>query len=280
MLAGVLALVYLVVPAGPGAESLRVIAPAIGVAAILFGVATYQPERTLPWATLAIALGLLAASTAVASTLYFSAARTFPSVADPFRLVAAGLFVATAMVLGHDTGCRETRDEQPRRTPTARHRRLQARPGDRGAHRARLAHFRRRYDRHARIGQGDHGCAGDGGRHRWREVRTKPGDRVSQGDVIATLEAEGAPALPPKERVEEEAAPSPGAGPAGTGSPSGVYKSIEVRIPDIGDYKDVPVIEVHVQAGAAIAVDEPLLTLESDKATMEVPAARAAPSAR
>ena len=107
VLAGVLALVYLVVPAGPGAESLRVIAPAIGVAAILFGVATYQPERTLPWATLAIALGLLAASTAVASTLYFSARETFPSVADPFRLVAAGLFVATAMVLGHDTAVKD-----------------------------------------------------------------------------------------------------------------------------------------------------------------------------
>ena len=45
-------------------------------------------------------------------------------------------------------------------------------------------------------------------------------------------------------------------------------------VPDIGDYKDVPVIEVHVQAGATIKVDEPLLTLESDKATMEVPAAQ------
>jgi dihydrolipoamide dehydrogenase len=52
-----------------------------------------------------------------------------------------------------------------------------------------------------------------------------------------------------------------------------VYEAIEVRIPDIGDYTNVPIIEVHVQPGATIKVDDPLITLESDKATMEVPAA-------
>src|SRR5919107_1664888 len=107
-----------------------------------------------------------------------------------------------------------------------------------------------------------------------REVRVKTGDRVSQGDLIITLDAEGAPAIPPKERITEGAAPSPGPGQAGYGSPSGVYETIEVRIPDIGDYKNVPIIEVHVQPGATIKVDDPLITLESDKATMEVPAAQ------
>src|SRR5215207_1896670 len=107
-----------------------------------------------------------------------------------------------------------------------------------------------------------------------REVRVKTGDRISQGDLILTLEAEGAPAIPPKERIKEEAAPSPGPGQAGYGSPSGVYEAIEVRIPDIGDYTNVPIIEVHVQPGATIKVDDPLITLESDKATMEVPAAQ------
>ena len=53
-----------------------------------------------------------------------------------------------------------------------------------------------------------------------------------------------------------------------------MYEAIEVRIPDIGDYKNVPIIEVHVQPGATIKVDDPLITLESDKATMEVPAAQ------
>ena len=49
----------------------------------------------------------------------------------------------------------------------------------------------------------------------------------------------------------------------------------EIRVPDIGDFKDIPIIEVHVQPGSQIAVDDPLITLESDKATMEVPASQA-----
>ncbi len=48
--------------------------------------------------------------------------------------------------------------------------------------------------------------------------------------------------------------------------------AIEVKVPDIGDYKDVPIIEVHVKAGDAVRRDDPLITLESDKAAMEVPA--------
>ena len=46
----------------------------------------------------------------------------------------------------------------------------------------------------------------------------------------------------------------------------------EVKIPDIGDFKDVPIIEVHVKEGDAVNADDPLVSLESDKATMEVPA--------
>jgi dihydrolipoamide dehydrogenase len=46
----------------------------------------------------------------------------------------------------------------------------------------------------------------------------------------------------------------------------------EVRVPDIGDFSDVPIIEIHVGAGDAVAVDDPIITLESDKATMDVPA--------
>jgi pyruvate dehydrogenase E2 component (dihydrolipoamide acetyltransferase) len=49
----------------------------------------------------------------------------------------------------------------------------------------------------------------------------------------------------------------------------------EIKVPDIGDFKDIPVIEVHVQAGATVNVDDPLVTLESDKATMDVPATQA-----
>jgi dihydrolipoamide dehydrogenase len=46
----------------------------------------------------------------------------------------------------------------------------------------------------------------------------------------------------------------------------------EVRVPDIGDFTDVPVIEIHVSAGVTVAAEDPLVTLESDKATMDVPA--------
>jgi pyruvate dehydrogenase E2 component (dihydrolipoyllysine-residue acetyltransferase) len=45
----------------------------------------------------------------------------------------------------------------------------------------------------------------------------------------------------------------------------------EVKVPDIGDFNDVPVIEVHVKPGDAVNADDPLVTLESDKATMDVP---------
>jgi pyruvate dehydrogenase E2 component (dihydrolipoamide acetyltransferase) len=47
--------------------------------------------------------------------------------------------------------------------------------------------------------------------------------------------------------------------------------TIEVKVPAIGDYKDVPVIDVLVKPGEQVAADAPLVTLESDKATMDVP---------
>ena len=103
------------------------------------------------------------------------------------------------------------------------------------------------------------------------ELRVAVGDSVSQGSVLMVLEAEGAPGLPPKERVHESGHPEPGEK-TGYGSASGVYDKIEVAVPDIGDFDDVPVIEVHVTAGDTVEVDDPLITLESDKATMDVPA--------
>ena len=45
----------------------------------------------------------------------------------------------------------------------------------------------------------------------------------------------------------------------------------EIRVPDIGEFTDVPVIEIHVSPGDTVAVEDPLLTLESDKATLDVP---------
>ncbi len=47
---------------------------------------------------------------------------------------------------------------------------------------------------------------------------------------------------------------------------------MDIRIPDIGNFADVPVIEVHVAPGDVVAAGDPLITLESDKATMDIPA--------
>ena len=69
------------------------------------------------------------------------------------------------------------------------------------------------------------------------ELQVKVGDRVSEGSVMLTLEAEGAAGTPPKEKVK--GAGPPRAEPAGYGSPAGSYETIEVRVPDIGDFKDV-----------------------------------------
>ena len=107
------------------------------------------------------------------------------------------------------------------------------------------------------------------------EVAVRVGDRVSAGDLILRLDAasaSGGPvAAPVRERVTEDAAPAP-AEPPGYGSPSGIYEVIEVMVPDIGHFIDVPVIEVHVAAGDVVAPEDPLITLESDKATLDIPA--------
>ena len=47
---------------------------------------------------------------------------------------------------------------------------------------------------------------------------------------------------------------------------------LDVTVPDIGDFEDVPVIEIHVAVGDEVAPEDPLVTLESDKATMDIPA--------
>jgi pyruvate/2-oxoglutarate dehydrogenase complex dihydrolipoamide acyltransferase (E2) component len=119
------------------------------------------------------------------------------------------------------------------------------------------------------------------------EVAIRVGDRVSAGDLIFRLDAEqaadgpaaapaagpaAAPAAAPvRERVTEDAALAP-AEPPGYGTPSGIDEVVEVIVPDIGHFIDVLVIEVHVAAGDLVAREDPLITLESDKATLDIPA--------
>ena len=106
-----------------------------------------------------------------------------------------------------------------------------------------------------------------------KEIRIKVGDKVSEGALILIAEAEAAPAgVGPRQTVKGEGhATGEGAPVADYGAASGVYTAIEVRVPDTGDFKDVPVIEVAVKSGDQVKPEDPLITLESDKASMEVP---------
>jgi pyruvate dehydrogenase E2 component (dihydrolipoamide acetyltransferase) len=95
-----------------------------------------------------------------------------------------------------------------------------------------------------------------------KSLAVKIGDKVSQGTPILTLELDGAGPFAEPVKPAVSAPPSP------TSAPAGVA---EVRVPDIGDFRDVPIIEVMVKAGDTIKPEQPLVTLESDKASMEVP---------
>jgi pyruvate dehydrogenase E2 component (dihydrolipoamide acetyltransferase) len=94
-----------------------------------------------------------------------------------------------------------------------------------------------------------------------KSVVVRVGDKVSEGTVVVQFERAGA--------EQAEARPVVSAPPSPVSAPAGVA---EVRVPDIGDFKDVPVIEIFVQPGDSVKAEDPLISLESDKATMEVPA--------
>jgi len=102
------------------------------------------------------------------------------------------------------------------------------------------------------------------------EVKVREGDRVAQGALILLLEGDAAGEAA-KTAVSGGASASPGQ-PAGYGSDAGAYETVTVSVPDIGDFSDVPVIAVFVKPGDTVKTDDPLIELESDKATMEVPA--------
>ncbi|UYK80257.1 dihydrolipoyllysine-residue acetyltransferase [Xanthomonas sacchari] len=116
-----------------------------------------------------------------------------------------------------------------------------------------------------------------------KEIKVKVGDNLSEGKVVALIEvAEGgasaAPAAakatpaPAQQAAAPAAAPAQNAvKPAPAPAPAAATGVVEARVPDIGDYSDVPVIEVLVAVGDTVKKDQGLVTLESDKATMEVP---------
>ena len=103
-LAAVLTAVYFILPPGAAAEAIRVVSPAIAVGAILVGVAQFQPARTLPWALIALSMGLLAGANVVWAALFFGDDDTFPSASDAFHLVSALALVVGLLILARDAG--------------------------------------------------------------------------------------------------------------------------------------------------------------------------------
>ena len=105
------------------------------------------------------------------------------------------------------------------------------------------------------------------------ELRVKLGDKVSMGTVVAVIEAgasASASAAPSAAAPALVAAPTPAA-PAAAAAPAASGGVVDVKVPDIGDFSDIPVIEILVKVGDTVKVEQSLVTLESDKATMEVP---------
>jgi pyruvate dehydrogenase E2 component (dihydrolipoamide acetyltransferase) len=94
-----------------------------------------------------------------------------------------------------------------------------------------------------------------------QEIKAKVGDKVSEGTLVLLLANADAAATQPILTIATAPAP--------VSAPGGVA---EVRVPDIGNFKDVPVIEILVKPGDTVKPEDALITLESDKATMDVPA--------
>ncbi|MBU0745233.1 MAG: dihydrolipoyllysine-residue acetyltransferase [Gammaproteobacteria bacterium] len=111
-----------------------------------------------------------------------------------------------------------------------------------------------------------------------KELKIAIGDKVKQGSVIAVVEAADAgAAAAPSSAPAPAAAPAaasvaaPAPAPAAPAPAPAAAGPVEVRVPDIGDFKDVAVIELLVKVGDTIKLEQSLFTVESDKASMEIP---------
>ncbi len=109
-----------------------------------------------------------------------------------------------------------------------------------------------------------------------KKILVKLGDQVNAGDQFIELEiaggaAEAAPAAAPKQAAAPAEQPAQKAEPAPAAAAPAEKRIELVSIPDIGGDNDVEVIEIHVKVGDTINKEDALVTLESDKAAMEVP---------
>nr|WP_207188499.1 dihydrolipoyllysine-residue acetyltransferase [Thiocystis minor] len=123
-----------------------------------------------------------------------------------------------------------------------------------------------------------------------KDVATKVGDKISQGALLMTLEvsetAEASEATTPtaeptvatpevQPHRPSAAAPATRPAPKAAGKSADSGETVSVVLPDVGDFSDVPVVEILIAPGDRIEVNQSLLTLETDKATMEIPSPQA-----
>jgi pyruvate dehydrogenase E2 component (dihydrolipoamide acetyltransferase) len=108
-----------------------------------------------------------------------------------------------------------------------------------------------------------------------KELRVKLGDKVKEGSVVLMVEASGVAAASPSAPAPAPVAAAPAAAPAAVAAAPAASGPVEVHVPDIGDFKDVAVIEIFVKPGDAIKMEQSLITVESDKAAMEIPSSAA-----
>jgi pyruvate dehydrogenase E2 component (dihydrolipoamide acetyltransferase) len=106
-----------------------------------------------------------------------------------------------------------------------------------------------------------------------KELKVKVGDKVSEGSLLLMVETAGAAAAAPAPAAAPT--PQPAAAPAPVTATAASGGAVTVVVPDIGDFKDVAVIEVFVKAGDTVKVEQSLITVESDKASMEIPSSHA-----
>src|SRR5450830_209775 len=115
-----------------------------------------------------------------------------------------------------------------------------------------------------------------------KEIRVKIGDKVAEGSVVVIVDAEGAAAAAPSApaAAPAAAAAAPAAATASAPAPAAPAPAAaggvqDILVPDIGDFAEVEVIELLVKVGDTVKVEQSLLTVESDKASMEIPSSHA-----
>ena len=114
-----------------------------------------------------------------------------------------------------------------------------------------------------------------------KEIKVKIGDKVAEGSIVVIVDAEGAAAAAAAAPAPAAAAAAPAAATASAPAPAPAAAPVasggvqDILVPDIGDFAEVEVIELLVKVGDTVKVEQSLLTVESDKASMEIPSSHA-----